>query len=38
MCMLVSDEFITTSLALLVSINITIAVMGLLFDKKQGHG
>ncbi|EGQ8126371.1 hypothetical protein DC852_21350 [Vibrio parahaemolyticus] len=34
MCMLVSDEFITTSLALLVSINITIAVMGLLFDKK----
>ncbi|AWA91731.1 TPA: hypothetical protein GRI80_14265 [Vibrio parahaemolyticus] len=38
MCMLVSDEFITTSLALLVSINITIAVMGLLFDKKRGHG
>ncbi|EGR2712793.1 hypothetical protein DUG80_12890 [Vibrio parahaemolyticus] len=38
MCMLVSDEFITTSLAVLVSINITIAVMGLLFDKKRGHG
>ncbi|EGQ9185298.1 hypothetical protein F8Y89_19890 [Vibrio parahaemolyticus] len=34
MCMLVSDEFIATSLSLLVSINITIAVMGLLFDKK----
>ncbi|EGR0932832.1 hypothetical protein EIB86_09415 [Vibrio parahaemolyticus] len=38
MCMLVSDEFITTSLSLLVSINITIAVMSLLFDKKRGHG